>query len=270
MGTSNVADIQWPCIVLPVLAIAPESPWWLIRKGKVEQARKALNRLGNKNHPKVDFDKTIAMMQKTSLYENKVETGATFRDCFRGGSRYRTEIVIMIGFAQGFASSPLSAAYFYEQLGFSTQKSFDLNMGGSAVSFTSSLCSTILLNRLGRRPVFTTGIGLCAILQLLVGFLQLPSNYDSKRGYGYGQVVALFLVSVTYNLTIGPFLYTILAEVPSIRLRSKTISVSIMFDAIFGIITNYITPYLVNPAYANAKGRVCFMYGGELCDGNIC
>ena len=253
----------WPVVVLPVLAITPESPWWLIRKGRVEDARKALYRLGNKNHPSIDFEKTIAMMQKTTLYEHKVETGTNIWDCFRGISRYRTEIVIMIFFCQDFAASPISAAYFYEQLGFSTQRSFDLNIGGTAIALGCSFLSGFLLNKYGRRSTFTIGIGILSILQLCVGFLQLPSNYDENPGFGYGQVSLLFIAGAVYNLTIGPFCYTILSEVPSINLRSKAIAVSISFDAMYGIITNFITPYLVNPGVANARGRVCFMYGGE-------
>jgi SP family general alpha glucoside:H+ symporter-like MFS transporter len=57
----------WPCIVLPTLLFCPESPWWLIRQDRVEEAESALRKLSS-SHPKLDVAKTLAMMQKTGLY----------------------------------------------------------------------------------------------------------------------------------------------------------------------------------------------------------
>ena len=253
----------WPCIIIPVLLFTPESPWWLIRHDKMDEAAQALNRLGNGNDPRVDFGQTLAMMQKTQLYESKVETGISIWDCFRGAARYRTEIVIMIFFCQDFSLSPISAAYFYEQLGIGTQKAFDMNIGNSAISLFCSLFSAIFLRYFGRRSCFTIGIGILCVLQMLVGFLQLPSSYDSNPGLAYAQISLLYIAGAVYNFTIGPFCYTILSEVPPIRLRSKMIAVSIAFDACYGIVTNFVTPYLVNPGEANARGKVDFLWGGE-------
>ena len=166
----------------------------------------------------------------------------------------------MIFFYQDFSLSLISVAYFFEQLGFTTQKALDLNIGGTTIALGCSFLSGIFLNKFGRRSTFTIGIGILTILQLCVGFLQLPSNYDQNHGFGYGPVSLLFIAGAVYNLTIGPFCYAILSEVPSISLRSKAIAVSISFDAMYGIVTNFITPYLVNPGVANARGRVCFMH----------
>ena len=253
---------MWPVIILPVVFITPESPWWLIRQGKVQEARDALDRLGNGRDPKVDFDKTLAMMQKTTLYEHKVESGGTIWDCFRGATRYRTEILIMIFFCQDFALSPISAAYFYEQLNIGTQKAFNMNIGGTAISMFCSLFAATFLRFFGRRSTFTTGIAILCVLQMIVGFLQLGKNYNEHPGFSYGQISLLYIAGAIYNLTIGPLCYSILSEVPSIRLRSKCIAVAIAFDAVYGIVTNFITPYLVNPGEANAQGKVDFLWGG--------
>ena len=126
-----------------------------------------------------------------------------------------------------------------------------------------SLLAAFVLRWFGRRTAFTTGIGVICILQLLVGFLQLPSNYDQNASFSLAQVSLLFISGAVYNLSIGPLTYSILSEVPSISLRSKSVAISIAFDALYGIITNFITPYLVNPSEANARGKVDFMWGGE-------
>lgn len=251
----------WPVIILPVLYITPESPWWLVRQNKTEQARKAVSRLSSPD-PKIDIDKTISMMQKTTLYEEKSGSGMSIWDCFRGTARRRTEIVIMIFVCQDFAVSPLSASYFFEQLGFSTDQSFDINVGSSAVSFTFSMVSAFILRYFGRRSAFVTGLGVICVLQFIIAFLQLAPSYNQNRSFSYAQVSLLIIAGAVFNLSIGPLTYSILTEVPSMKLRSKAIGISIATDAVCGIITNFVTPYLVNPGAANSKGLVDFLYGG--------
>lgn len=90
---------MWPVIVLPVRLISPESPWWLVRNNKLDKASKALRRLSTK-HLKVDIEKTVAIMQKTSMYEERIETGGSVIDCFKGSACRRTEILIIIFVAQ--------------------------------------------------------------------------------------------------------------------------------------------------------------------------
>jgi SP family general alpha glucoside:H+ symporter-like MFS transporter len=66
----------WPAIVLPILFFMPESPWLLVRKGRTDEALGALHRLGDGNDPRVDLDKTLAMMQRLCYMENRFKSAA--------------------------------------------------------------------------------------------------------------------------------------------------------------------------------------------------
>jgi hypothetical protein len=61
-----------PLIVVAFLA--PESPWWLVRKGRIADARKSLERLTSKSSGVEDFDldNTISMMAHTNELEKEV------------------------------------------------------------------------------------------------------------------------------------------------------------------------------------------------------
>ena len=252
----------WPCIVLPTLIFCPESPWWLLRHDRVEEAEKALKRLSSPD-PKVDLDKTMAMMQKTSILEAKIEEGTTVWDCFKGASRYRTEIVIMVFFAQDFAQSPVAPTYFLEQLGLTTKQSFDMSVGMTSVALVCSLCTGFILRYFGRRAAFTMGITVTCIFQNLVGFLDLAPNWPGdNNSFGWAQTALLIASTAFYNLTIGPMAYSILTEVPSMRLRSKTVGLAIAVDAVCGIVTGVALPYLINPGEGNARGKTDFLFGG--------
>jgi hypothetical protein len=67
---------------------------WLVRKGRIEDAKKALLRLTSKNREtNFDPDETVAMMIHTTALEEKITRGASYWDCFRGTDLRRTEIV---------------------------------------------------------------------------------------------------------------------------------------------------------------------------------
>lgn len=64
---------MWPVPLLIGVLLAPESPWWLVRKGRTEDAKKALLRLTSLNREtNFDADETIAMMVHTTALEEKV------------------------------------------------------------------------------------------------------------------------------------------------------------------------------------------------------
>lgn len=54
----------WPVPILLACILAPESPWYLVRKGRLEDAKHSLNALASKNPnvPVIDVDKRVAMM----------------------------------------------------------------------------------------------------------------------------------------------------------------------------------------------------------------
>jgi SP family general alpha glucoside:H+ symporter-like MFS transporter len=79
--------MQWmwyPPLLIGIF-FAPESPWWLIRKGKIAEAKKSLLRLtSRKGNPDYNPDETIDMIRHTTELEQDITAGASYLDCFRG------------------------------------------------------------------------------------------------------------------------------------------------------------------------------------------
>jgi MFS transporter, SP family, general alpha glucoside:H+ symporter len=64
---------MWPVPLLVGIYLAPESPWWLVRRERLEDAKKALLRLTSLDRETgFDADETIAMMVHTTALEQKV------------------------------------------------------------------------------------------------------------------------------------------------------------------------------------------------------
>ena len=65
----------WPPFLIAGIFFAPESPWWLVRKGRMEDAKRSLLRLTSRNgETDFDADETIAMIAHTTAIEEKVST----------------------------------------------------------------------------------------------------------------------------------------------------------------------------------------------------
>lgn len=77
--------LQWifPVILLIGLPFAPESPWWLVRKGQHEAAERVLAHLGG---PTVDVKFQRQQIQETIELEDSYAATSTYIDCFRGMS----------------------------------------------------------------------------------------------------------------------------------------------------------------------------------------
>jgi hypothetical protein len=100
--------LQWifPVVLLAGLSFAPESPWWLVRKGRIDDARKVITRLGG---PTIDAGMQLQQIQDTIELEDSYAASARYIDCFRG-LFHSTKILdyTLIGVKQGSTSDALS------------------------------------------------------------------------------------------------------------------------------------------------------------------
>ena len=75
----------------------------------------------------------------------------------------------------------------------------------------------------GRRTLYLWGqIGMFIIL-IIIGGLGVPS-VNSSTGWATGALV--LVLTFLYDITVGPVCYSLVAELPSTRLRIKTVVLS--------------------------------------------
>lgn len=91
----------WPIPIAIGVALAPESPWWHVRRGDTAGARAALLRLTSRESDSTfNPDETIAMIEHTNEMEKNMTEGTRWRDLFKGTDLRRTEIVCLAWIAQ--------------------------------------------------------------------------------------------------------------------------------------------------------------------------
>jgi SP family general alpha glucoside:H+ symporter-like MFS transporter len=130
----SIIAIQWiwPVPIIIGVLFAPESPWWLVRRGRVEDARQALRKLTSSKNTDNPFnvEDTLAMIVATNELEKALEYGVGYLDCFKGINLRRTEIVCVTWSIQNLCGSAFMgySTYFYEQAGLPTVNAFNMSM----------------------------------------------------------------------------------------------------------------------------------------------
>ena len=255
--------IQWgwaPPILVGTF-FAPESPYWLVRKGRLEDARRSLQRLWT--NPAADqLDAELAMMCRTNEHERSMQKSTSYLDCFKGVNLRRTEIACAVYSIQPLCGYALTGAatYFLEQAGMSSENSFNMTLGNLAIAFVGGIFVWPCLAWFGRRTLFIYGlIGIFAV-QMAIGFVAIPRT-DSATAWVTG--VMLLVFNAIYSLSIGPVAYTIVPEIPSARLRSKTASLARNAYNVFSIANNILTNYQINETSWNWKGKTGFFWAGS-------
>lgn len=197
-----------------------------MRKGRTADAKNALERLTSKNsETEFDADETIAMMVHTTALEEKITTGSSYWDCFKGVDLRRTEIVCMVWAMQNLSGNSFSnySTYFLKQAGLSERDSYAFAMGQYSINMVGVFAAWGLMSwGLGRRTLFFWGLcGLCAMLCIL-GFLGLvPESNRDKGALATGSVMVCW--ALFYQMTVGTIAYSLVGELASRRLAIKTV-----------------------------------------------
>lgn len=249
---------MWAVPILIGVFFAPESPWWLLRHSRDDDAKQALLRLTNRN---VNAEDTIAMMKHTNELEKSTGESTSYRACLSGPNRRRTAIVSMVWAIQALCGNTLTtyATYFMVAAGLPTTKAFDLTLGMYAMTILGTFLSWLLMRVLGRRTLYLAGLALMCITLFAAGAVASQPNSDSPV-IAYTLATLIIIFTFFYDSTIGPVCYSLVSETPSTRLRVKSVVISRVSYNLITIVANVLMPKMLNPTAWNWKGKTCFLW----------
>ncbi|KAK9358964.1 hypothetical protein V1504DRAFT_441685 [Lipomyces starkeyi] len=168
------------------------SPWWLVRKGRNEEAGKSLA------HCRYDG------MIHTNEIEKNMSQGTSYWDCFRGTNLRRTEISCLVWAIQVLCGTGLMtySTYFYKQAGLPTQQSFNMTLAQYGLGIIGTLSSWSLMSRFGRRTIYLGGLVIADVLLLVISLTSIAPASNSRASWAIGSLLLVFIF--VYDTTIGP------------------------------------------------------------------
>ncbi|KKF95111.1 General alpha-glucoside permease [Ceratocystis fimbriata CBS 114723] len=256
---------MWPVPLMIGIWFAPESPWWLVRKGRLEEAKHSLERLTTKtDDTEFDADETVAMMVHTQALESQTTQGATYWDCFKGTDLRRTEIVCMVWAIQNLSGNSFSnySTYFLKQAGLSENLSYAFALGQYGINMIGVFGAWFMMSLgIGRRSLYLYGLcGLCLML-LVLGFLGLaPETHKKEASLATGSIMLCW--AMMYQLTVGTVCYSLVSEISTRRLQIKTVVLGRVLYILVGIVCSVLTPYMINPGAWNWSNFAGFFWAG--------
>lgn len=258
----------WPIPLFILTYLAPDSPWWLVRRGRHEDAAKALKRLMSKEvHHRIP--QQVSLMIHTNALEQAQHNARSdeekgwkgYLQCFKGTNLRRTEIACIALAGQVLSGSTFaySPSYFFSQAGLNPDQVYALNLGVTGISFSGCVASWFLLNKFGRRSIYVTGYAILTTLLLVIGILASPKQVGALK---WVQSAVTICWVATYASTIGPLAFTISAEMSATRLRAQSIALARNAYNLVSLVSNVVEPYLINPTEANLRGKTGFVWFG--------
>lgn len=250
--------IEWCCPVVIILGafLIPESPYYLVRKNRIEAAGKALFRL----YPGSDDQVQSVLQSIQQILAHEMDTGSsTFTECFKGTNWRRTRIVLYAnGLSQMVGAVFLNnAPYFMVIAGLSQTEVAMIIELGIGLSIISAVFTYFGMIFLGRRSLVLGGIAFAGTLFFIMGIAAAVSAQGPATRWCVA--ITLQMAWLSIGPSNGPAL-AVAGEVSTMRLRAKTLAVGFFFNFLYSTAWNVAVPYMFNTDEGNLGGLTGWVF----------
>lgn len=190
-----------PALILALLVFLPESPRWLLIRGRREEAARSLARFRKGN----SVESIDTELEGIILAHSKENQGS-WREVFDRTNRKRTMVAILAMFGQQITGQAFVSQYgviFYQLQGFGDE-AFLFNVLASVISLVAVMITWLFVDGVGRRPVLLLGglfMGLFLTMLGAIGSLDASTLTPTLRQL---MVACLMLAYFFYNLSWAP------------------------------------------------------------------
>ncbi|WP_297099293.1 sugar porter family MFS transporter [uncultured Draconibacterium sp.] len=196
-----------------LLNLVPESPRWLINKGRTEEALAVFQRIKAENPEEEVRIVKVAVEQEEAIEHGKL---------FVRENRFPVMIAILIAaFNQlaGINAIMIYAPRVFEMAGFGTNASLLQSISVGATNLLFTFVALFLIDKYGRRTLLMAGsVGMVFFLGMLSKSF-FTQNYSDLGGYGVMIYLMGFIAFFAFSQ--GAVLWVVISEIFPNKVRSK-------------------------------------------------
>ncbi|KAI1657166.1 general substrate transporter [Daldinia decipiens] len=277
----------WAIVLGVGLFILPESPRYFVKKGKIEEAAKALAYVRGQPLDSDFVKDELAEIVANNEFEmqNLPQTSyiGSWTACFKGSlsqgnsSLRRTLLGTGLQMMQQLTGINFSAIaqkrndedfriVFFKQLG-TISNPFLISLVTTLVNVLSTPISFYTIEKFGRRALLITGASGMIIAQFIVGAIGVTVGREEAHNNAAAQAMIAFIcINIAFFATTwGPTAWVVVGEVFPLPIRSRGVGISTASNWFWNTIIAVITPYLVGEDEANLGAKVFFLWGSLCC-----
>lgn len=270
----------WAIILGTGLFLLPESPRYFVKKGKVDQAAKALANVRGQPIDSEYIQDELAEIIANNEYELSVvpQTSymASWTNCFNGSILHAhsnlRRTLLGIGLQMMQQLTGINFIFYYGVVFFKSLNTISNPFLISLITTLVNVCSTPLsfwmVERYGRRNLLLVGGTGMVIAQYIVGIIGVTvggDKGDNTNTAAVSAMIAFICINIfMFATTWGPCAWIVVGEVFPLPIRSRGVGLSTASNWFWNCIIAVITPYLVDVQYANLSSKIFFMWG-SLC-----
>ena len=243
-----------PAVLLFVgMLFQRESPAWLIKKGRDDEARAVLTRL---RYASSDIDAEIREVREVSRAKT-----TSVREMFGRALRPMLLVGVMLAIFQqitGINTIIYYAPSLLSNAGFGDQAALLANVVNGVVNVSMTIVAIRLLDKVGRRVLLLSGTGGMAVGMVITACSFIAGN-SLHGARAIVAVLGLLIYTGSFAIGLGPVFWLLIAEIYPLNVRGAAMSIAAIanWSANFVVAVSFLT-------LKNAIGNmgVFFLFAG--------
>ena len=256
--------LQIPFAIIYAIGIVffPESPRWLLLKGRQDQARRSFGRYYNKDPYSEEITAQIREVQTYIEFEKGMSSTSSWTEMFHRKYIRRTITATFVSMVQGLSGVTFVVNYFVVYLVATGVKNpFVVFIYLSICGLAGSCCGPFIVEFGGRRFAQVFGFGIMSACMLI--FSAVASGIGATSTAAKNCLVAFLCIwFFTFAAFVSSNSWILSAEIHSVRLRACGQALALFAASLFNFATTFWTPYMINPTAGNMGTNVGYFYFG--------
>ncbi|KAF3105170.1 High-affinity glucose transporter rgt2 [Orbilia oligospora] len=251
----------WALILFFGMMLLPETPRFLIKRNRFDDAAKSLSTL---RRLPLDHPEIIAELNEIKAnHEYEMSIGQTsYKKLLSNQSGFlRKRLLTGVGIQVFQQLSGANFIFYYGTTFFQSagiKNSFVVSLITNCVNVVSTLPGLWLVDNWGRRNLLLFGAAGMSICQLIVAIVGTVSQSQAAHN-----TLVAFVCIYIFFFASSPVAWVVTGEIFPLKARAKGLSITTAANWLLNWAIGYATPYMVDsgPGNANLGAKVFFVWG---------